>query len=992
MSEKKVSDYYARSIPITRRDSSTKPSIPVQESSTPQDTTAPQGGMSSVTTEVPASFPRDAVDNYVEQSPSDTQSSATDIMAPEAAPQSGEQPESKVKPKKKKKTAPKKIKTKPKAGGNDKAKAGAKGGTEQGKVVKKAAEAKKKAVKDQLNVDFDDQTFLWDHIDLVENRKSMDSLGESERKIIEAQERHGNSALKSALLHKKLYKNFLQITDDEPLTTKNKLFGEGIDAINDATTAQLSSIIPYIRLFIVKPATVDSFGGRGQKRGKMVKVEFPFNKFTTLDSILDSRENRGTDVGIKKAQWVDQSSNPGDQGLSFKGSMTLHFQSFEAIFKERLVDNEKIRFADLLMQRSFTQKEAQRDKPTAATDSSNSTNNNNKVVDEIQMECGYTLPPDKIEGDPNLAQKLESMRRFYTIKPLSQDIQITSNGAVDLTFDFAAAVEGRGFGQSTDLLNISDVNLELSDLSQVNKTKDRISEIKKKQAKLNDLTSKLPGKKKRTTDQKNEFENLKNQYKQLKDELKIADGNLRNIQYRRLLNVIRDTVSGADGSRGSIRYLDLNEARMGRYKQFLQERANAIELGKSGDKPGGPLDINESVRALSYAKTEYEADTSEFGEMTISQGASGGAATALGKVSEVMGPMQPGKERGKVAEKGNDYFGGIYRLQYIFLGDIVEAVMKIVYEQPKIRENKVVGKENLDKEIQNQVRVLLGSFSYMDQVSGKVRNIDLADVPVSFNYFNAWWYDNVISANKTVYPLQTFLKDIATKLLNNVLSPKRYGPDFGRRLQVNITSVMLPNNHQLTREWRENKGRIKERISIPKVFQRRRSRRGGSNWSQWLYMSVGGGNTQKAKLRGNLEEDENRNIPHLFLGADTGVIKDIKFSKMKFKGLQRSVLERNYKKGNPHDSLFFSDIYNTDIQLLGNPVFNQNMMIYVDPRAMGLGITDIDPRPFMAELGIGGYYRITKITHNFEPTAFTTTLVGILHRSLRDVVKGDATE
>ena len=72
------------------------------------------------------------------------------------------------------------------------------GNAKTGSIVWKKSKKRKRRKKKEpkLNVEFDDQSFLWDHIDLFKNVASPESY---------------------------LYKNFLQIKDDQPMTTKNKL-------------------------------------------------------------------------------------------------------------------------------------------------------------------------------------------------------------------------------------------------------------------------------------------------------------------------------------------------------------------------------------------------------------------------------------------------------------------------------------------------------------------------------------------------------------------------------------------------------------------------------------------------------------------------------------------------------------------------------------------------------------------------------------------------
>ena len=101
-------------------------------------------------------------------------------------------------------------------------------------------------------IEFDDQSFLWDNIDLFLNESKPEQGG----------------------FH--LYKNFLQIKDDNPLITTNKLNAMGIDAFTHVTTAELSSIVPQIKLYKVLPQEPNIGGKRNR-----TKIPFPFNDLIT---------------------------------------------------------------------------------------------------------------------------------------------------------------------------------------------------------------------------------------------------------------------------------------------------------------------------------------------------------------------------------------------------------------------------------------------------------------------------------------------------------------------------------------------------------------------------------------------------------------------------------------------------------------------------------------------------------------------------------------
>ena len=129
-------------------------------------------------------------------------------------------------------------------------------------ATKKANNAsKKKKSKTQVDssVDFDDQSFLVDYINLFSNDEDIDFNDRDSVKRLFSPDKFPS----------KRYKNFLQIEDDQPLRTTNRLLGLGINSFRNITTAQLSSIVPYFRLYKVF----------FDEAGFDTRIEFPLNKF-----------------------------------------------------------------------------------------------------------------------------------------------------------------------------------------------------------------------------------------------------------------------------------------------------------------------------------------------------------------------------------------------------------------------------------------------------------------------------------------------------------------------------------------------------------------------------------------------------------------------------------------------------------------------------------------------------------------------------------------
>jgi len=123
------------------------------------------------------------------------------------------------------------------------------------------------------------------------------------------------------------------------------------------------------------------------------------------------------------------------------------------------------------------------------------------------------------------------------------------------------------------------------------------------------------------------------------------------------------------------------------------------------------------------------------------------------------------------------------------------------------------------------------------------------------------------------------------------------------------------------------------------------------------------------------------------VGGSTGVIKDISFTKTKIPGKRESLIFRSKNDGNTQDNLLFADRYDAKVRLWGNPIFKPGMIIFIDPRSMGLGISTTSPAAYMTDLGIGGYYRIYKVNNTLDPTKFETELTTVSELSVREIFK-----
>ena len=68
-----------------------------------------------------------------------------------------------------------------------------------------------------------------------------------------------------------------------------------------------------------------------------------------------------------------------------------------------------------------------------------------------------------------------------------------------------------------------------------------------------------------------------------------------------------------------------------------------------------------------------------------------------------------------------------------------------------------------------QIKVILGSLRYYNPSSGEYQNVNLADIPVSYNMFATWFMNRIMRPGVYSYSLRTFIKETMQTLILDVL-------------------------------------------------------------------------------------------------------------------------------------------------------------------------------------------------------------------------------
>ena len=126
---------------------------------------------------------------------------------------------------------------------------------------------------------------------------------------------------------------------------------------------------------------------------------------------------------------------------------------------------------------------------------------------------------------------------------------------------------------------------------------------------------------------------------------------------------------------------------------------------------------------------------------------------------------------------------------------------------------------------------------------------------------------------------------------------------------------------------------------------------------------------QAFELISDYDADIKKGIRHIVYGAETGLIKNIKFTRQD-NPLIRSHNMRLASSENGDKGVILREVYNANVEMYGNSLFEIGELLYVSPSLFGTA----DSIDFVKDLGIGGYFMILKINNSIADGSFKTSL------------------
>ena len=759
------------------------------------------------------------------------------------------------------------------------------------------------------------------------------------------------------------YPHFIQLTGD-PTGIVNKISSLGAGGFLKLKTHQLALLVPQVR---IKKVYYEDQRGKSKS-----EQEFRFDDYTTIESITESR-GRGSAVGLMGFDWDDMGTSPGDSGLSFEATLKLKFQSFEALFKDR----GGYKFADLVVPASGKKRE-----------SASLELDGKKISDDrftqIKVIVGWAEPNDpgrKVFSSDEL-QMIRNLKTTFILNLTTHDIDIKEDGSFDLTLSYMAAIEGRMLSARADLLYVdasSGITEKIAELKkQIIRTKRLAAQTKVQATKLAKNPPKRSQKQVQSLDTtayigdaifnfleddkieeetKATAEKYKEQAAEKKEKLINLENDARTKSYRRLLERIENNQR--------IFRFDLSQPQIELYNLMAEEVA-----GMKGDPEAKLRKRSAYKQQIKDAKKNFAASQSQTKE-------SHKTLTELNnKLARLKGSAEDKKkERDKILKEYEDKAKENPQeettvLNFFYFGDLINAALEVLADKKP------------NPPLEDQFKFLLGTIDLPDS-KGEMKSIPLSDIPISLNIFQNWFVKNVVKPMRNNFPFRVFIQKITSELITGVLSPDAFGPKGkSSKTRISTTTQVLPKNSFQAGRTVMKSGRYAI-SNLKKNLREQANLKDINNQNQFLFLYVGGILNQH--LRGKRKPDEDDyGIFHFYVGADQGIVKRITFKRtdLPFQRESRIASAQNEAQSN----LLFSDFYNAEVTMIGNSIFRPGMMVFIDPRSMGLGsATSFDSNANL--MGIGGYYLVTKVGSSIESGKFETNMSLISETSTRDIQK-----
>jgi len=766
------------------------------------------------------------------------------------------------------------------------------------------------------------------------------------------------------------FKSFGLIDHENPAELNNILFKRPLkfDILLNSRSAELSYFTPKVRLF-------KQYAGKTPN--EVIDIELPlYQQYTDQDfkSIFENKEGRGGGVGLKNFKWTTIGNSPGNQ-FSFGAEIELLFENLSEISKTRSIHPVygTTSFEDLLILKKAPNRTA-----------------NGAVYHHdyyrIKAIVGWNIPKGNTHlPSEEMRKELEQSNLSLYLGLHSHEIDIAEDSTVTLKLKYIAYVEAlMDSPKNSNVLSNDTTELYTTEITSHREELDQLQN----KLKGSDISgdSPLQGTEKQSVEKRiSEIEEIIST-KQLLTKTSIYNMMLRYIYTN---NLLRYTTVDPQIFKSFMDIATKYKDGLKTEKQILsyQQEMEAISQRNQQINSTSPTGILNNLSSEQIA-LEIPTSSDKIGEN-------------FAKTIEAANAALP------QAATDNSIV-----LPYFFLGDLIEAVVSKMY--------------NGDQEtnvgfLNKQVKLLLGPMIFYDygrltdNVTGKplglstidnngnkqlVKNftgtksvVNIADIPISLDTFTTWFTKKIVDAGIVNMSLREFINLTLNDLVIRSLGVEAYpfAPRQKTRLVYKTKTLKRINNRFAATSGNSTASSYSQAISLGDTSlpaMNRFQARDIKLYDEDIgveetgiidnFIVIYGTSNNAFELESNYEQDIRKGIRHIAYGAETGLLKTIKFNRQDNPLIRSHNMKLASKEGGG-SAIILREVYNANVEMYGNSLFEIGELIYVVPSLFGPSTVNtkkgfVSSITFAKDLGIGGYFMILKINNSIEDGKYTTSL------------------
>ena len=378
---------------------------------------------------------------------------------------------------------------------------------------------------------------------------------------------------------------------------------------------------------------------------------------------------------------------------------------------------------------------------------------------------------------------------------------------------------------------------------------------------------------------------------------------------------------------------------------------------------------------------------------------------------------------------------GTVQIPFLFLGDIIDAVIlgpssgtgAGVSGILDLLNSRQVGMITLDVQqvdpyavmrkvaLQTaQIMVASGNTNVGEQVSENMwgcgldalthqekvnfmKRINIANIPVHYDLFYAWFVDKVVTPAREVYYFETFLADLLQQFVKPALSNKtlpKAPPSqvtIGyTRLQMDAKQPFTEKSYELPAAPKGGKGNNgfeigylidKQMIPFLETSTGNPFPNIGTGVVHTEFKVLHMTSMNAATAIGDPDLDAAMGIYHFTIGADRGILKSATFNRADMPYLGEARVDRTRFAGAEQ----LRDIYHVNLKLYGTTLIKPGQFIYIAPNQLTFG--DPSERNSLARiLGMGGYHLVVDVSSEITEDGYETTIKA-LHQAMTAINK-----